>query len=84
MQKEEIYLELTEIFRSVLDLDHLVLTPELTAASVPEWDSFSHISLIVAIEAKFRIKFLTAELESIQSLAHLVGLIQAKLSAQGR
>ena len=84
MQQQEIYAKLTEIFRDILDVDSLVLTPDLTAASVPEWDSFNHIHLVVAVEAQFKIKFQTAELESIQSVGHFVDLIQAKMGAQGR
>ena len=84
MQQEEIYAKLTEIFRDVLDLDGLVLTPELSAASVPEWDSFNHIHMVVAVEAQFKIKFQTAELESIQNVGHFVELIGAKMRSQGR
>ena len=84
MQEEDIYARLTEIFREVLDADDLVLTPGLTAASVPEWDSFNHIHLVVAVEVRFKIKFQTAELESIQNVGHFVTLIQAKLEAQNR
>ena len=84
MQQEEIYAKLTEIFRDILDVNSLVLTPDLTAVSVPEWDSFNHIHLVVAVEAQFKIKFQTAELESMQSVGHFVDLIQAKMRAQGR
>jgi len=76
-----IYAELTPIFRDVLDDDSLVLTPELTAADVPEWDSFNHINLVVAIESQFGVKFQTAELESLQSVGQLVDLLQRKLAA---
>jgi acyl carrier protein len=62
----------------------LVLTPGLSAADVPEWDSFNHINLIVAVEARFNIKFQTAELESMQTVGHLADLIEKKLAAQGR
>jgi len=84
MQQQEIYAQLTSIFHDVFDDDTLVLTPELTAASVPEWDSFNHINLIVAVEARLRIKFQTAELESMQTVGHMVALIGKKLAAQGR
>ena len=84
MQRQEIYAQLTPIFRDVLDDESLVLTPELTAAEVPEWDSFNHINLIVAVEARLKIKFHTAELESMRSVGHLVALIEKKLAAQGR
>jgi acyl carrier protein len=84
MQQAEIYAQLTPIFRDVLDDETLILTPDLTAASVPEWDSFNHINLIVAVEARLKIKFQTAELESMNTVGHLVDLIDKKLTAQGR
>ena len=84
MQSQDIYAQLTTIFRDLFDDDTLVLTPGLTAADVPEWDSFNHINLIVAIESLFGIKFQTAELESLHTVGHLVDLIEKKLAAQGR
>ena len=84
MQQQEIYAQLTGIFHDVFDDDTLVLTPELTAASVPEWDSFNHINLIVAVESIFKVKFQTAELESMHTVGHLVDLVEKKLAAQGR
>jgi acyl carrier protein len=84
MQSEDIYAKLTVIFHDLFDDDTLVLTPELTAAEVPEWDSFNHINLIVAVESQFGIKFQTAELEQLHTVGHLVYLIQQKLAAQGR
>jgi acyl carrier protein len=84
MQLPDIYAQLTTIFHDVFDDDTIVLTPELTAADIPDWDSFNHINLIVAIETRFKIKFHTAELEQLHSVGHLAALIQAKLAAQGR
>ena len=84
MQSEEIYAQLTPLFHDLFDDEGLVLTPELTAGDVPEWDSFNHINLIVAVEAAFGIKFKTAELESLQTVGHLVDLVEKKLTAQGR
>ena len=84
MQLDDIYAQLTIVFHDLFDDDTLVLTPELTAADVPEWDSFNHINLIVAVEQRFKIKFQTAELEALHTVGHLVDLIQTKLAAQGR
>jgi acyl carrier protein len=84
MPSQEIYAQLTPLFQDLFDDDHLVLTPQLTAADVPEWDSFNHINLIVAIESVFKIKFQTAELETLHTVGHLVDLIEKKLAAQGR
>ena len=84
MQQHDIYTRLTSIFQDLFDDDSLEVHPGLTAADVPEWDSFNHINLIVAIESRFGIKFQTAELESMHTVGHLADLIQSKLAAQGR
>jgi acyl carrier protein len=84
MQQQDIYAQLTTIFRDLFDDDAIVLSPGLTASDVPEWDSFNHINLIVSVESRFGVKFQTAELESMHTVGHLVDLIQAKLAAQGR
>ena len=83
MQQSDIYDQLTAILRDTFDDDTLVVTPTLAAADVPEWDSFNHINLIVAIESRFKIKFQTAELEELHTVGHLADLIAAKLAAQG-
>jgi acyl carrier protein len=84
MQQHDIYAQLTTIFRDLFDDDTLALTPGLTAADIPDWDSFNHINLIVAVESRFAIKFQTAELESMHTVGHLADLIQSKLAAQHR
>jgi acyl carrier protein len=84
MQQHEIYSQLTAIFHDIFDDESIVLRPDLTATDVPEWDSFNHINLIVAVEARFGVKFQTAELESMQTVGHLANLIQSKLVSQGR
>jgi acyl carrier protein len=84
MQQQEIYARLSGIFHDVFDDDTIVLNPGLTAADVPEWDSFNHINLIVAVESRFGIKFQTAELESMQTVGHLADIIQSKLAAKSQ
>jgi acyl carrier protein len=79
LTNEQIYAQLTEIFRNLFDDDSIVLTPETTAADITEWDSFNHINLIVATEVRFGIKFKTAEIESLHNVGHLVDIIAAKL-----
>jgi acyl carrier protein len=80
MTENQIYTDLTAVFRDVFDDDTLVLTPELTARDVPGWDSFTHINLIVAAEGRFHVRFKTAELESMQNVGHFVQLIGQKLA----
>jgi len=78
MQQDVIYARLTEILRDVFDDETLVAVPELTANDVKEWDSVNHITLVVAVEQAFGIKFKTAELETMKNVGHLVELIEKK------
>jgi acyl carrier protein len=81
MTQQEIYPRLTKIMRDVLDDDNLVVTPELTANDVEGWDSVNHITLVVAIEEAFGIKFKSAELEKMKNVGQLVEQIEKKTSA---
>lgn len=80
MQQQEIYERLTGILQDVFDDDTLVATPELTAHDVKDWDSVNHITLVVAIEEEFHIKFKTAELEKMKNVGQMVEHIESKLA----
>ena len=79
MNTEQIYGQLTDIFHEVFEDQSITPTAEMRASDVPEWDSLNHINLMVAIEARFKIKFRTAELESLRNVGHLVEIIEKKL-----
>jgi acyl carrier protein len=81
MGTEQIYSRLTDIFHEIFEDQSIVPTPAMKAGDVPEWDSLNHINLIVAIEARFKIKFKSTELESLRNVGHLVELIERKLNA---
>ena len=80
MEREEIFSKLNEIFEDVLDLDE---TPELTDATsandIEEWDSLSHIQLIVAIEKAFKLKFTSQEILKWNNVGEMVETIIARL-----
>jgi acyl carrier protein len=79
--KPEIMEALTIIFRDVLNSPELVLRDETTAADVENWDSLNHIDLIVAVERKFKVKFLTREVAGLKNVGELADLTQKKLVA---
>ena len=80
MEREEIFSKLNNIFEDVLDLDE---TPELTDATtandIEEWDSLSHIQLIVAIEKAFKLKFTSQEILKWNTVGEMVDTIIARL-----
>lgn len=69
------------IMRDVFDLPELQVTPVLTAQDVEEWDSISHISLVVALEREFSIRFALGELQSLQNVGEMLALIEKKCKA---
>lgn len=80
MERKEIYEKLNEIFIDVLDLDELELTDETSANDIEEWDSLSHIQLIVAIEKAFRIKFTSLEIMKWRNVGEMVDSMETKLN----
>jgi acyl carrier protein len=80
MDENAIYAELTDIFHDVFADDSIVLRPETTAKDVDGWDSFNHLSIIVAVEGRFGIHFGTKEIEELTNIGRMAGLIQQKLT----
>jgi acyl carrier protein len=79
MERNEILSRVEEIFREELELDELTLTDETTADDVEEWDSLSHIQLVVALEKAFGIKFTSREILSWENIGDLISCIQSKI-----
>lgn len=79
MDQDAIIAELTGIFHDLFGDDTIVLTPETTAEDVHGWDSIKHISLIVAVEDRFGVKFRTSEIEGLANVGDLARAISAKL-----
>jgi acyl carrier protein len=70
--------QVQEAMQDVFDLDDLTIGPETSAEDIEEWDSLSHIRLIVAIERRMKIKFKNAEVERLKNVGDLVELIDLK------
>ena len=80
MNKADIIAKLQEVFDEVF-LDPVVVKPELTARDVPEWDSLMHVSLVVAVEAKFKVRFRVGEVEATKNVGQFADLIERRLSS---
>lgn len=78
MERNEILSRIQDIFRNVLDNEEIELTDATVADDIEEWDSLSHIQLIVAIEKDFQIKFTSKEILSWKNIGELVDCIQSK------
>ena len=78
MDKNQVLEEVQEIFRDVLDNEEIEIKFETVADDIEEWDSLSHIQLIVAIEKHFKIKFTSKELLEWKSVGDMIDCISNK------
>lgn len=74
MNQAEVLAKLQTIFDTVF-LEPVNVTPELTAADVSEWDSLMHISLVLAVEQAFGVRFRVGEVESTANVGEFCDLI---------
>jgi acyl carrier protein len=80
MERSEILEKLNGIFTDVLDNDDIKISETSTANDIEEWDSLTHIQLVVAIEKSFKVKFTTYEIQLWKNVGDMVNSIQAKLN----
>lgn len=73
-------IRLQEIARTVFENEQIVLGRESTAADILEWDSVSHISLVLAVETEFEMQFGTAEIGSLENVGAFVDLIERRMT----
>lgn len=73
-----VFERLQEIFRASFDDDGMVITPEMTAGDVEDWDSLMQIQLVISAEREFGIKFTTQETGELRNVGDFVKLIEAK------
>jgi len=80
MDKSEILQEMQDIFIDVLDNTEIKLVESIMASDIEEWDSLSHIQLIVAIEKHFKIKLSAIEIMECENVGDMVDCIKRKLT----
>ncbi len=76
---EEILDRLQPVFRDVFENPDLTVGRESNAMTVDGWDSLAHVNLIAAVEVAFGVRFALGELEELQNVGDMIGLIRRKL-----
>ena len=78
MERNEILKQVNLIFIDTLDEEDVVIDETTTANDVDEWDSLTHIQLVVAIEKHFKIRFTAKEIQSWNNVGEMLNCIQDK------
>ena len=75
----DINLRLQKVFRENFDDENLEIKDEMSSDDIEDWDSLSHISLIVSTEDEFNIKFTPNEIEELRNIGDFKNLILNKV-----
>jgi acyl carrier protein len=81
MTRNELITQINTIFIDILDNENLAIGEETTADDIEEWDSLSHIQLVVAIEKHFKMRFTSKEIQSWGNVGEMLKCIENKLAA---
>jgi acyl carrier protein len=83
MNQSEVIARLQSVFDNIL-LEPVTLTPALSAKDVSEWDSLLQISIVVAVEAEFGVRFQVGEVEATKNVGEFADLIGRHLATARR
>ncbi len=79
MKREEIFKKVSIVFQEVLEDDSLVISEDQNADDIDEWDSLTHIMLVVETEKAFKLKFLSSEISKWKNIGEMITVIEGKL-----
>lgn len=72
---------LQDVFREVFEDDDIVITRATTAAQIPAWDSVMHVTLMMAAERAFKLRFKSGEVTGLKNVGELIDLIDRRRGA---
>ena len=79
MSSQQVPSSLRELLADILEISPEQVTPELSMATVENWDSFRHLQAILAIEGEYNVQFDPQRIPELTSVA----LLQSELEKKG-
>jgi acyl carrier protein len=70
---------LQNVFKEVFDNDDMVISRDMTAHDVEDWDSLRHMDLITSVEHEFNVKFTTKEILGLKNVGEFLNILEGKL-----
>jgi acyl carrier protein len=80
LEISEVIKQVNEVFKDVFDDNSLNINYDTTAKDVDDWDSLTHIQLVVAIEKHFKIRFTSSEIQGFANVGQMCEAILTKIN----
>ncbi|MCX5778189.1 MAG: acyl carrier protein [Elusimicrobia bacterium] len=71
---------LKKVILAKLKLDEFDIHDVTLANEIPGWDSLNHISIIIAVEKEYNIRFKMPEVLKLKNIGELQKLVDSKIS----
>jgi len=79
MDRNELLKQVNKIFIDTLDIEDIVIEETTQAIDLDEWDSLTHIVLVVALEKHFKIRFSSKEIQAWKDVGAMLDSIKEKI-----
>lgn len=76
MNDSELFVRALAIFRMVLDSPELEIMGHECIGNPEAWDSFAHVSLIIALESEFGVQFTAEEISELHSVVSIMSALE--------
>lgn len=80
--KQDVPNKLEGVMKTVFDVPELEISREMVADDVNEWDSVTHIDLIMNVETSFGVRFKNSEIAKLENVGSLIDLIEKHLNSK--
>jgi acyl carrier protein len=78
LDRADVVNRLTRVFQDTFDNDSIVLADTTTANDIDEWDSLSHIMLVLAVEQEFGLRLGAAEVGKLANVGQMIKLLTTR------
>jgi acyl carrier protein len=78
-----VYAEVRKLAASLFQLSPEEITPVSSPENTERWDSVQHLSLVLALEQHFGLQFEPEELDGMENIGAITGLVATKLRSTG-
>lgn len=75
MSREEILININEIFVNTLDNPTIMVEESTTADDITEWDSLMHVLLVDEMEKHFNVRFKADEIQNWKNVGEIIDSI---------